>query len=350
MLRVLWHHFAGQSWACVPQVTVNLLDLDTSLAGLSSYARHRVGFQAALDDPANETATEVYNASADRRIDLLALRRPPKRTDIGPLETLAIEVKVTRADFLSDVKNPHKQAAWRAAATRHAYAVPAGLVKPDEVPDGCGLIYVKAHGSTDWGFAEWVARAPYTPGHAPQLPTRVRLALMHRAASLEGATRGWSTGPAAAGAPQELRAALAAAHKATEKADRAAAKAEDQVSSWRAAYALAAADGHPCADCGRPVKPLRPRGGWFTSWRHIDKGDDEPCVLIQTANAEHDARERYDAADQQTRDREVRYSHTRHRDRFDPAVEAEPWRAFILTGFIGTVGPGGSAPTREDDQ
>ena len=89
MLAWLWRHFRQQSWAAVPQVTVSMNDLSAS------------NTRAAIED------SDRFDASGkDRRIDMLMARRARNPEKYGPLETLAIEVKVSRADFASDVRNP----------------------------------------------------------------------------------------------------------------------------------------------------------------------------------------------------------------------------------------------------
>lgn len=331
MLRHLWRHFVAQSWAGVPQVTVALRDLDPAWFSLTQWKeRHQP------DDDPEDAHTDLGGAlrpretapeDIDRRIDLL-LVRPARKDGIGDLETIAVEVKVTRADFLSDVRNPLKQAPWREATTRHAYAVPHGLVAPNEVPEGSGLLYVSVEPS-GWGEVEWAVRAPYRPNHAPQMPKRVIVALMHRIGQLEAATRAWNTTPAAAGSEQEVRAALVQANKASDRLSAALHRAEEARDAWKVAYAMLAADGHPCKWCGHGAKPLNPQGGWFRKWRHIDPAHDEGCKLLEAASIDREARAAYDAADDRERERRVRQAHHRHLDRFDPVVEAEPWRAFV---------------------
>lgn len=55
-----------------------------------------------------------------------------------------IEAKVSRSDFLADKKKPHRQAggmgSWR------YFMAPAGLIKPEELPEGWGLIDVTPGG------------------------------------------------------------------------------------------------------------------------------------------------------------------------------------------------------------
>ena len=57
---------------------------------------------------------------AQRRIDVLLFSRKERR---------AIEIKVSRADLLSDVSHPEKQQPWREITHRHYYAVPAPLLE-----------------------------------------------------------------------------------------------------------------------------------------------------------------------------------------------------------------------------
>lgn len=308
VLRVLWRHFGAQSWAPIPQVTVSERDNDPHGADL---------------DP-----VETFLASVNRRIDMLMIR-PAKKTGFGPLETLAVEVKVTRADFLNDLRHPEKQAPWRKAATRHAYAVPAGLVTRDEVPEGSGLIAVK-HSWGPVGAAEWVIRAPYPTQHRGELPRRVHVALAHRLSRLEGVTRGWETTPAAAGTEQEVRAALKAAQKAAERAERALERATGKAEAWRAAHAMASPTGHPCRWCGEAVKPLSPEKGWFKKWRHVNGDHDAACAEAEVQVRENEALDAYDAAtDEERRDR-IRREQSWS---FSEVIEAEPWRAFLDHDF-----------------
>ncbi len=68
------------------------------------------------------------------RRDVLLMGRSERRCDVlllGKDERIAVEVKVTRADFLADVRDPSKQATWVALTHRQAYAAPRGLVGRD---------------------------------------------------------------------------------------------------------------------------------------------------------------------------------------------------------------------------
>jgi hypothetical protein len=52
-----------------------------------------------------------------------------------------VECKVSRADFLQDGKKPHRAAGCGMGRFRY-YASPEGMISPEEVPTGWGLIYV----------------------------------------------------------------------------------------------------------------------------------------------------------------------------------------------------------------
>lgn len=311
MSRWLWRHFVSNSWGIVPQLTVSMDDTTS-------------GTQPSLD---------AVDAPGDRRIDLLAARRSRNPLRTGALESMAIEIKVSRADFLSDVKNPAKQAPWRSAATRHTYAVPAGLVQANEVPAGSGLLWVTPpthpHGLPD---VTWVRKAPYIAGHKPKVPLRVWIALLHRATYLEGTTRGWGYGGGVATeTPEELRAALKGAEKRIEKHAAAAEAARLQAEAWKRAYALATPTGLPCGICGNPIKPCYPTRDWFRQWKHIDSAHDQVCETRDLENRISEAKADHAAATPAEFEARLRGV---HRYGFQDAVSAEPWRAYFspITG------------------
>lgn len=327
MLRWLSHHYRALQWCAIPQVTVALTDL-TADPGLLSVGMAK--WEALQEGVQRETIK-------DRRIDLLLARRAKNPEKCGPLETMAIEVKVSRADFLSDIKDPSKQAPWRKAATRHAYAVPAGLVQAAEVPAESGLAWV--HPPAYAGglpVIDWVRRAPFVPGHQPRLPFRVLIALLWRVSNFESTTRGWHEPPAGQRSEQDLRAQLAAANAARDRAERLAEINGDRADSWRLAYTMAAPDGAPCRWCGLGLKPLYPRGGGFKKWLHNDAGQNDVCANIERRKVEDTARDAYDAASDVEREREVRIA---HRYGFTAEVEQQPWRAFVPPGWQPTPLP-----------
>lgn len=74
----------------------------------------------------------------DRRFDFVAMAKlnPSKRA-----RTHAVEIKVSRSDFLSEIKS-EKYLAMTRFCTRASFAVPKGMILKEEVPNGFGLIEV----------------------------------------------------------------------------------------------------------------------------------------------------------------------------------------------------------------
>jgi len=64
----------------------------------------------------------------------------------GGTNTVLVEVKVGRGDFLSDKKKPFRIRPEKGMGTYRFYMCPVGLIKPDELPNNWGLIYVDATG------------------------------------------------------------------------------------------------------------------------------------------------------------------------------------------------------------
>jgi hypothetical protein len=60
--------------------------------------------------------------------------------------SIVVECKTSRADFFADRKKSHMFDATRGMGRMRWYLVPAGLVKPEETPDWCGLAYAKGRG------------------------------------------------------------------------------------------------------------------------------------------------------------------------------------------------------------
>ena len=65
------------------------------------------------------------------------------------------EVKISRADFKNDFKkwDKHKLLKnWELHTNRFFYVVPEWLIKLEEVPDYCGLIYAKEYEGAPWRY------------------------------------------------------------------------------------------------------------------------------------------------------------------------------------------------------
>ncbi|MDH4602478.1 MULTISPECIES: adenylosuccinate synthase [Pseudomonas syringae group] len=60
-------------------------------------------------------------------------------------ETVVVEVKCSRADFLADAKKPHRADGEGMGLYRY-FMCPEGLIQPDEVPGRWGLLWVNGRG------------------------------------------------------------------------------------------------------------------------------------------------------------------------------------------------------------
>lgn len=243
MVEALWRHWAGR-YAVLTQVPT--IDTDDE-------ASARLGF-----------AVGKY-----RRIDLLVIAR--NRQGKVPWARTAVEIKVSRADFLAEQRDPGKRAAWQALAHRFTYAVPAGLVSPDEVPDGCGLVEVARHGpdpSHPYWDVTWRRKAPLA-NPAAELPDWFWPYVAGRAGRGEATLAGRGVDTLTREDPallaHDLRKARAAVERLTETAAR---EKERRVAATRLALG---ATPQTCAFCGTPVRLTTSRYS-VMEWVHRSRG------------------------------------------------------------------------------
>jgi len=79
---------------------------------------------------------------AERRIDAWAISCYADNTSV------AYEIKVSRSDFVREMKDARKHAGVFDVASEFYFAAPAGLIKPSELPPGTGLVEVNEKGRT----------------------------------------------------------------------------------------------------------------------------------------------------------------------------------------------------------
>ena len=291
MSRALYQHFVAQNWAPLVHISA---------------------------DPAFKAEADRAVFKSPRIIDMLMVRSARKK-GIGPFDLLAVEIKVTRADFFADVRDPAKQESWRTIAHRHAYAVPAGLVRREEVPKGSGLLEVGPGVS-------WTVRTPYTA--SPELPASLVLTFAWRAARAEGQLRGLSFSTRNDQDPDVMRAELARLREDVDRSAKRLARVAGERDAWREAYA-AAGGGVPCGGCGSPLKPVL-RSGHISRWRHAAKQDDAPCHVLRQERAAAAAQARWERMSEQDRARRLTYADgvvERAISDLAPWVDRDPWPA-----------------------
>lgn len=142
------------------------------------------------------TVRELPNATAwkaARRIDLFAIGAWPSEG----FDTVAFEVKVSRADFLRDMKDPTKQRFSRLMASNFYFATVAGIVKPGELPDWAGLVEFDPADEDPYRrrAGKFVVPAPELPRMHPTWPFVACLTrLMAKRASKATLTTGGTDG------------------------------------------------------------------------------------------------------------------------------------------------------------
>lgn len=100
-------------------------------------------------------ATELAFCQGARRCDLWTI----SANSSAGFKARAYEVKISRADFRRD--NAIKQREARLFSDQFFYVTPAGLIKPEEVPDWAGLMEYRD------GAFKTVVPAPYRDKDAP---------------------------------------------------------------------------------------------------------------------------------------------------------------------------------------
>ncbi len=273
MNRALWWHFSDR-WAILTEVTA------------------RAAYAPAEPAPPPEEGALLparlprrEQVSSQRRIDVLLLRGGAAARD-GGIERMAIEIKVDRGDFLSDVRDPDKQGPWRAIAHRHAYAVPEGLVAETEIPVGSGLLVVKRCTGGSGFTVRWARNAKRPAGHNPgPLPLAIQMDAFYRAGRFEAKVKGHD---AAAGSDlgedvDKLRAELLRVrHENGLLANRVDREAE-QKRRWQEAFGVQGCP--PCATCGEPLILVTRSRRTDRTWDHRNDIDRAGCDLLRRAEA-----------------------------------------------------------------
>lgn len=74
-----------------------------------------------------------------QRIDLWAMEEWPSKG----FKRVAYEVKISRGDYLREIRDPLKRRGAKLVAQEFYFVAPDGVIKPEEVPYDCGLIVVR---------------------------------------------------------------------------------------------------------------------------------------------------------------------------------------------------------------
>ena len=104
-----------------------------------------------------------------RIIDAFAMSLWPSKK----FERVAYEIKVNRADFLREIRDPDKRQFAMAFSNRFYFVMPDGVADKREIPDECGLMIVKEGRARIYKRAPWREIEPWPPGFVASFGRRV---------------------------------------------------------------------------------------------------------------------------------------------------------------------------------
>lgn len=84
--------------------------------------------------------SHIRNAQGGKisvRPDVFSILPTYNKDNIAPM---VHEIKVSRSDFLTDIKKPEKRGTYSLIAEKVYYVAPAGMLKPEEIPVGYGFM------------------------------------------------------------------------------------------------------------------------------------------------------------------------------------------------------------------
>jgi hypothetical protein len=119
---------------------------------------------------AEEGAAKVWRTA---RPDVFSVRNT---TVSAYLQPMVHEIKVSRADLLSDLRHAVKRASYQWLSCETCYVYPAGIAQPEEIPEAFGIWLL--NGPVETGRLELVRPARHTPC---ELPFAVWMALARAA-------------------------------------------------------------------------------------------------------------------------------------------------------------------------
>lgn len=182
--RIVWRELSLRARVALPQA-----DDGPPLAMPGLPFLHAAAEPQAVAPSASGTASAWRVA----RPDVFSIRNTSVEQYLHPV---VHEIKVNRADLLSDLRNPAKGAAYAALSCETCYVFPADVATPEEIPEPFGVWIVR--GSVDDGAIEIARPARHT---TRTLPFAVWMALARSTPSFDVDTE--PAQPELAAAPDE---------------------------------------------------------------------------------------------------------------------------------------------------
>ena len=165
--RLVWHELSLRAQvACdAPADSAPVTAVSASAA-----APQRAPFMASpslwADEAANADATPTPPKPATQwrlaRPDLFSVRRTSNPAFLQPM---VHEIKVSRADLFSDLRNKAKRASYQWLCSECYYVFPAGMAEPKELPEDLGVWVL--HSDAEGGRLEMLRPARHVPCTLP---------------------------------------------------------------------------------------------------------------------------------------------------------------------------------------
>lgn len=167
--RIVWRELSLRA-----RVTTN----DPSLAGILSMTDEALWLD---DDSTAQPPPQGHAVWRLARPDVFSVRRTSLEDYLQPM---VHEVKVSRADLLSDLRHAAKRESYQWLSCETYFVLPAGVAEPQEIPEAFGVWLL--NGSIDAGTLELARPARHAPC---KLPFAVWMALAKATpVSLDGDT------------------------------------------------------------------------------------------------------------------------------------------------------------------
>lgn len=243
-----------------------------------------VPLRASRVDPVTGKPIAGFWGSNERRIDVLLVRNWSGGTGH---ERIGIEVKVSRADY----RNEHeaKRQPVEQTAHRTVYATPAGLITPEELHPGWGLIEIhESHEAAKAATGRLLGDTQDNRNAGIRTRCTWRKPAEHRTPATDMEYLVASIARQGSRAVERLRRGESDADKVPglqadverlagqlDRRDEANARLRQQVASIKSE--LLRLDGaQECADCREPVT-WNPAKGYGGVWAHKDKAQERKC-------------------------------------------------------------------------
>lgn len=120
IIALLYERYCQPEWAFFPELRVG-----TGYANY--YGRH---------------SKDVLRGKVEQRLDAWAMNCWPSKR----LVKLAFEIKISRGDFIHELKRPEKREAAFLVSNQYYFVAPYTIIAVNELPKDCGLIIVTKSG------------------------------------------------------------------------------------------------------------------------------------------------------------------------------------------------------------